>query len=183
MPQSLALFLAVCVVAGLGATAETAGIWLDVPFVKQEQSGCGAACISMVMRYWSRNGGAVASASADAARIQRALYSGGAEGIGAADMERYLQDEGFRTFAFKGAWADLKQHLSKGRPLIVSLRNNGRGAAFHCVVVAGLDWQRDLIMMNDPARRKLLQLDRPTFERAWSGAGHWTILALPNQSR
>ena len=34
-------------------------------------------------------------------------------------------------------------------------------------------------MVNDPAQRKLLKQDRPSFEREWSAAGKWTLLALP----
>jgi len=30
-----------------------ARVWLDVPFVKQEKDGCGAASIAMVMQYGS----------------------------------------------------------------------------------------------------------------------------------
>ena len=36
-----------------------------------------------------------------------------------------------------------------------------------------------MVMVNDPAQRKLLQQDRPSFEREWSAAGKWTLLALP----
>ena len=50
------------------------GVWLDVPFVRQEKDGCGAASIAMVMQYWQRQR-AVAGASSDAAQIQHALYS------------------------------------------------------------------------------------------------------------
>jgi len=32
--------------------ADPSGIWLDIPFVKQEKDGCGAASIAMVMQYW-----------------------------------------------------------------------------------------------------------------------------------
>jgi hypothetical protein len=34
-------------------------------------------------------------------------------------------------------------------------------------------------MVNDPAQRKLLQQDRPSFEREWSAARKWTLLVLP----
>ena len=35
------------------------------------------------------------------------------------------------------------------------------------------------MMLNDPAQRKLSEQDRPSFEREWSAAGKWTLLALP----
>ncbi len=43
------VWLAVC---GMLLAAEPPGVWLDVPFVKQEKDGCGAASIAMVIQYW-----------------------------------------------------------------------------------------------------------------------------------
>jgi len=101
---------------GIAVAAEQAGVWLDVPFIKQQKDGCGAASIAMVMQYWHRQQpGQPAIPTAD--EIQRALYSRRARGIHASDLERYLQQHGFRTFAIRGEWADLQQHLENGRPL------------------------------------------------------------------
>ena len=58
-------------------------------------------------------------------------------------------------------------------------RLNRMGAALHYVVVTGLDWEHSVVMVNDPAQRKLLKQDQSSFEREWSGAGKWTLLALP----
>jgi len=173
---TLALMLCLCNVA---AIAEPSGLWLDVPFVKQEKNGCGAASIAMVMQYWMLQKGRPQSPNADAIQIQRALYSGHARGVYASDVEGYLQQEGFRTFAFHGEWTDLKQQLEKGRPLIVALKRDSGNIPLHYVVIAGLDWEQGLVMVNDPAQRKLLKQDRSSFEREWSAAGKWTLLALP----
>ena len=81
--------------------AEKSGVWLDVPFVKQEKDGCGAASIAMVMQYWQKQTGGDLTGS-DAASIQQALYSSKAHGIYASDMERYFQQHGFKTFTFAG---------------------------------------------------------------------------------
>ncbi len=165
--------------------ADLPGVWLDVPFVKQEKDGCGAASIAMVLQYWQAQQGQSPNHASDPTRIQRALYSAKAHGIYASDMERYFQEQGFRTFTIRGEWEDLQQHLAKGRPLIVALNASGGGALrypLHYVVVAGLG--PETVMVNDPAQRKLLQQDRSSFEREWSAAGKWTLLALPqNQSR
>jgi ABC-type bacteriocin/lantibiotic exporter with double-glycine peptidase domain len=173
---ALGLMLCLCNVA---AVAEPSGLWLDVPFVKQEKNGCGAASIAMVMQYWALQQGRPQNPNADAIQIQRALYSGHARGIYASDVEGYLQQEGFRTFAFRGEWTDLKQQLEKGRPKIVALKPDSGNIPLHYVVVAGLDWEQGLVMVNDPAQRKLLKQDRSSFEREWSAAGKWTLLALP----
>jgi ABC-type bacteriocin/lantibiotic exporter with double-glycine peptidase domain len=166
-----------CLTAVLAASA-VPGIWLDVPFVKQKKEGCGAASIAMVMQFWRQKQGQSVAEDADAAYIQKVLYSSEGHGIYASDLERYFQQRGFRTFAFHGEWGDLKQHLEKGRPLIVALKPRG-GAPLHYVVVTGLDWDHQIVMVNDPAQRKLLKQDQSSFEREWSSAGKWTLLALP----
>ncbi len=158
------------------------GIWLNVPFIHQQTNGCGAACIAMVMQYWRRSGEKDVPV-ADARRIQRALYNRRAKGIYAADMERYFRQNGFRVFAFQGQWEDLKHHLSKGRPLIVSLGEGRRNEPLHYVVVVGLDWQEHVVLVNDPARRKLLKMERSEFEKRWKATSDWTLLALPEPGR
>jgi uncharacterized protein YvpB len=47
----------------------------------------------------------------------------------------------------------------------------------HYVVVTGVG--PEMVMVNDPAQRKLLQQDQSSFEREWSATGKWTLLALP----
>ena len=65
-----------CVLAAafLAAAAERSP-WLDVPFVRQEKNGCGAACLTMLIRYWKAHG-----ARAQAlllGRAERLLYLAG----------------------------------------------------------------------------------------------------------
>jgi predicted double-glycine peptidase len=163
-------------VCGVLPAADLPGVWLDVPFVHQEKDGCGAASIAMVMQYWQVQQGYPVNQDSDAALIQRSLYSTKAHGIYASDMERYFKEKGFRTFTIRGEWEDLKQHLDKGRPLIVALKP-AAGGALHYVVVAGLELEN--VLVNDPAQRKLLKQDRSSFEQEWNAAGKWTLLALP----
>jgi ABC-type bacteriocin/lantibiotic exporter with double-glycine peptidase domain len=158
--------------------AERSGVWLDVPFVKQEKNGCGAASIAMVMQFWQRQQGVSPTSGSDSGEIQRTLYSADAHGIRASAMEQYLRQRGFRTFAFQGSSADLQQHLTKGRPLIVALKPP-TAAPLHYVVVTGIDPEHNLVLLNDPAERKLLKQDLINFEKEWKGTGHWTLLAVP----
>ena len=158
------------------------GVWLDVPFVKQEKNGCGAASIAMVMQYWLKRQGRSDRESADATEIYRVLSAPGGRGVYASAMERYFQQRGFRTFLFRGEWNDLQDHLQKGRPLIVALKPSGTDSSLHYVVVAGLDSGAGIVSLNDPARRKLLKQSRNDFEKQWSGAKQWTLLALPQST-
>ena len=133
----------------------------------------------MVMQYWLKQQGRSATESADASKIHRSLYTPSADGVYASAMERYFKEHGFRTFSFSGEWDDLQQHLQKGRPLIVALKPSRGDGSLHYVVVAGMDSEQEILLLNDPARRKLLKQDRAGFERQWSATGKWTLLALP----
>jgi hypothetical protein len=148
------------------------GLWIDVPFVHQGKDGCGSASIWMLMQYWKKPTRTVED-------IQSDLYSRTAHGIYATDMERYLKEQGFRTFVLTARWDDLSTHIAQGRPLIVCLERNSRGVPLHYVVVAGIDLDRDVVWLNDPAERKLLPMRRADFERQWSASENWALLALP----
>src|ERR1051326_756238 len=118
-PQRLVAVFSLCgLIFSATLFAASPGVWLDVPFIKQEKDGCGAASIAMVMQYWRNRRGQPFDASTDAAAIQGALFSAKDHGIRGADMERYFRQHGFQTFAFAGNWDDLREHLAKGRPLI-----------------------------------------------------------------
>jgi ABC-type bacteriocin/lantibiotic exporter with double-glycine peptidase domain len=158
---------------------DTPGVWLDVPFIQQTEDGCGSAAIAMLLQYWGAHGTPITSGSDDAAAIQKQLYSRKAHGIFASDMERYLKQTGFRAFALRGAWGDLREHLAEGRPLIISLQPGGASRPLHYVVVTGMDWAREAVFVNDPARGKLLRIERAEFDKEWLAARNWMLLAVP----
>jgi ABC-type bacteriocin/lantibiotic exporter with double-glycine peptidase domain len=175
MPQRLLCILCLC---GF-VFAATPGMWLDVPFIRQEKDGCGAASIAMVMQYWIKQKNNPMEASADAVEIQRDLYSRKDHGIRASDLDSYFQQHGFQTFAFAGKWDDLQQHIAKGRPLIVALKPSALETQLHYVVVVGIDPTENVVYLNDAADRKLLKQDRASFEKQWKAVKQWTLLALP----
>ncbi len=129
----------------------------------------------MVIRYWDDNLHGKHAVREDAPGIYRRLYKRGAAGIPASAMERYFHTQGFRTYVFRGSWQDLRTHLEKGRPIIVCLKH-GRS---HYTVVCGVDSEQGIVLINDPARRKLLKVRRTEFDEDWSASGNWTLLALP----
>lgn len=154
-------------------------MWLDVPFVKQTEEGCGSAAIAMLLQYWSAHGTAIPAGRADADAIQHLLYSRKAHGIYASDMQRYLEQSGFRVFVIRGEWSDLRQHLSLGRPPIATIQPAAKKAPLHYVVVTGMDWERAAVFLNDPARGKLLRVERAEFEKEWQATSNWMLLAVP----
>lgn len=172
----LSAVLAFLLAASLLAAGE--GLWLDVPYVHQEKDGCGSASVAMVMQYWAEKQAPVAAERSNASRIQKELYSRQAHGIYASAMEQYLRESGFEVFAFRGGWEDLREHIAKGRPLILALEPS-RGAALHYVVLVGIAPDNAGVLLNDPARSKLFKIGHDEFTRQWQGAAGWTLLALP----
>jgi len=155
--------------------------WIDVPFVPQQEEGCGAASLSMLIQYWKLHGYSFNEAASDPVRIMQLLYSKKDHGIPARDLTGYLRLHGFRAFEFAGTWSDLEHHLSKGRPLIAALEATGKRDRFHYLLVTGIDTPQNFVLVNDPAERKLLKMNRSSFETRWKTTGNWTLLAVPQQ--
>jgi ABC-type bacteriocin/lantibiotic exporter with double-glycine peptidase domain len=173
------LFYGAVVVCCMTAAATAQERWLDVPFVSQPEEGCGAAAISMTLQYWKAHGVEVAPHAYDVEAIQKQLYSPKEGGIRASALKQYFLDHDFRTFAFRGEPKDLDEHIAKGRPLIVALRPSSSSRALHYVVVAGTDPGSRLVLVNDPAQKKLLKVHTAEFEKQWAGTDYWTLLVLP----
>jgi hypothetical protein len=132
----------------------------------------------MLMQYWAERSGNAARGNSDVSAIKKGLYSSKEHGISTSAMENYLHQNGYSVFAFHGAWSDLEQQLNKGRPLIVAVRPQGQ-RELHYVIIDGVDSDRALVMMNDPAERKLLIQERPEFEKDWNVTHNWLLLAVP----
>ena len=158
------------------------GWWLDVPFVKQPREGCGAATIAMVIEYWRQQEGKPEDRTADVNYIQQALYSKDAHGIRASELRDYLEQQGFETHVFSGDAGLLAHHVARGRPLIAALKPASR-APLHYVVIAGIESGQNIVLLNDPAQRKLLKVSLSSFESQWRATGHWTLLAVPRSDR
>ena len=156
-------------------------LWLDVPFVRQSEQGCGAASIAMVMQYWSAKGHPVNRAAMDAGRIMQQLHSKEAGGIRAEDVKRYFAENGFQTYVFSGNLSDFKNHIEKGRPLIAALEIDGNPRKFHYLVVVGIDEDSELILVNDPSERKLLKMSIEGFAKRSLATENWTLLAIPGK--
>lgn len=170
----LALLLVPAVAAGTGS-----GVWLDVPFVHQEKDGCGSAVLAMVLQYWSEKGARISSDRSDPQRIQRELYSKQAHGIRASAMDRYFREAGFSPIEFRGEWSDISRHLEKGRPLIAAIQP-GTHSPLHYVVIVGVDRSdKEVVLLNDSERGKLIRVERPEFEEQWKHTDNWTLLAVP----
>ena len=153
--------------------------WLDVPFVRQVEAGCGAASIAMVMQYWIRRDFRLDPAAADGDRIYKLLSSSSGKGISGQALKQYLEEQGFTAFIFDGELQDLREHLKQGRPVVVCLAPKGPRAPLHYAVVVGAGG--DNVILNDPARGKLFRERMDRFLREWKATGDWSLLAVPRQ--
>ena len=173
----------VAAAAALAASALLAagrGVWIDVPFVPQTRNACGAASAAMLLRYWSQQGAALEGADASLEQLHQRLYSAEERGALGSELAALLEEAGLRTFTFEGRYEDLSEHLSEGRPLVVCLKPRGQ-SRLHFALAVGLDSAEDVVLLNDPARRKLAKMDRKEFLASWAGAGNWTLLAAPQK--
>ena len=163
-------------------TENKAGVWLDVPYIKQTEEGCGSASLAMLLQYWAAHGADVPAERSDADAIQKQLFNEKAHGIYASDMERYMKESDFHAFTVRGEWKDFRENLPLGRPLIVSLQPEKNKGPYHYVVVTGMDWEHEAVFVNDPARGKLMRIERADFEKEWQAVGNWMLLAVAAQA-
>ena len=142
---------------------------LDVPYVPQQKDTCGAAALSMVLQYW---GVAVSHDEVADELLQPEL-----RGIAGSRLDDFASARGMTAVAHAGDIDHLRDHVARGRPLIVAWAM-GRGR-YHDVVVIGVDDARRRVVLHDPARGAARAIGLDTFRRRWEGAGYWTLLVAP----
>lgn len=142
---------------------------LAVPFVPQSTDTCGAAALTMVLRYWG------IAASHDA--IAQALVEKELHGIRGSRLTAWARERGLTAIAYEGDMAQLRDFVGKGRPLVVAWKLSRD--SFHDVVVVGFDDDRGEVIVHDPAVGAGRGVAEREFEQRWAGAGHWTLLVLP----
>ena len=180
MSHNNSRFLPLWLSALLAISAHAGSQWLDVPYVQQREStGCGPATIAMVMQYWLHQGMRVDRTAADAGHIDAVLSPSSRSGIRGQELKGYFEEHGFSTYVFNGEISDLRNHIQKGRPLVVCLDPRGAGSIFHYVVIVGID--AAAVYFHDPARGKLLKEELKQFQHEWKATGGWTLLAVPRQ--
>ena len=146
----------------------SAPVLLNVPAVKQPYNLCLAASVSMVLKYWG------VDITPQALADQIPIYKDGTTG---RDLQSLVEESGFHGFLIQPPFEDLLEHLTKGRPLVVTFPS--RGGSRHAMVLAGFDAGRQELSLIDPASGKRRSFDYGTFRRKWEAAQRWTFLIVP----
>jgi hypothetical protein len=152
----------------LAFTAAGATPVLDVPFVPQSPALCGGAAVAMVLRYWGERG-------VYADEFAPLVVETG-EGIRTDDLARAVRQRGWQAVPFAGGADMVQRQLERGRPVIALIED--RPGRYHYVVVVA--WRAGAVLLHDPARGPLRNLDESRFERAWATTGRWALLVLPD---
>ncbi len=147
---------------------------LDLPLVKQDELyQCGLASISALAEYWRKP----LPSKLRAELAQRAIDERGLTG---AELSAALDQLGLESFIFEGRLdrsnVGLFHHVDLARPLIVMTAPES--GEHHHVLFLGYDPEQNLVVLLDPVRGRVLQ-SKEVFERTWTAAQHFTLLALP----
>jgi ABC-type bacteriocin/lantibiotic exporter with double-glycine peptidase domain len=139
---------------------------LGVPFVAQRKNTCGAAALTMVLRFWNED------VSHD--DVARELVRPELSGIAGSSLAEFARDRGFEAVTYRGDMSHLRAFVAKGRPLIVAWHLGG--SRYHDVVVVGFDDEREAVLVHDPAAGASRAVSVVKFEKRWARAGYWTLL-------
>jgi len=169
------MFCAACVTPGVPHTeVDAPPLFLAVPFIDQEDRFCGPASLAAVLHYWQNKTGRPETPLSEITQATFLPAFGGALG---ADLARFARGAGFAAVPYSGNLADLRAHLTNGRPPIVFL-NLGyrRFPAGHFVVVTGIDARGILAHSGSQPNTHFTYDD---FVAAWAKTDYWTLTLHP----
>jgi len=148
---------------------------LDVPLAYQrDRYDCGLGSLSMLFAYYDTP---VEAGQAAAFRKKAEAE----QGLTGADLKAFVKEHGYDAFLFHGTSdgegvKSIRTHLDKRRPLLVALSRDGEQN--HFILLIGYDPEKDLVLFHDPKRGGGVY-PRWQFDRLWSAAKNFTLLALP----
>ncbi len=121
--------------------------WLDgIEAIRQkDENDCGLAALAMVLR-WHED-----AVTLD--ELARTCPRGEGGGVTATSLRDAARGRGFRGHIVAGAIQDLREHIAKGRPLIVGLVKPYLDRSLnHYEVAVGIDDTEKVVITIDPAR-------------------------------
>lgn len=146
---------------------------LELPIVEQDElNECGLATVSALCQFY--NVELEPEMRAELARLAEEK-----DGISGAELKSSLEQAGFEVFLFEGTLdhspTGLYRHVDCKRPPLVMISVEGNN---HYSLLAGYDPALGNLFLLDPQRGQIL-LPAEAFEKVWSNARRFTLLAVP----
>lgn len=114
--------------------------------------------------------------------VTRAVYLPELNGALGIDLTHFARKKGMQAESYAGNLSDIKDHLSRGIPLIVFLNLGGRVFPVgHFVVITGLDERRGEVIAHSGSEENK-PIPYQTFIAAWEKTDYWTLQVLPPRS-
>ncbi len=158
-----------------GTTAQKRGFYIETPYVYQVKNYCGPAALTMVLRYWDR--------SVDQYELANRFQPFPGKGLSGAQLKELATEYGFSAYSFSGRPKSIREHLEKGRPLIVALHSSTLLNTNHFVVVVGWDPSNQEWIVQDPAGRAYQKYSAKDFSRRWKKLDNWALLVVPGSPK
>ncbi|MEW6087006.1 MAG: papain-like cysteine protease family protein [bacterium] len=150
-------------------------VLLELPFEAQKKTNlCGLASVEMITRYYGiRLNNAQCKTLLDEAERN--------QGITGAALKTVLEEAGYFVVVFPGTidheFTGIYRHLDSQRPLILML-DAENGKASHYVILTGYDPERNVIMLSDPGKGRVV-MSLENFKKRWELLNNFTLLAIP----
>jgi len=146
-----------------------------VPFVKQRsERDCGAAAITMVLRYWG--------VSIDESDVVSGQPAASERGFKASELRELVRARGLDAFLVNGEPGDLRTEIERRRPLIVVLARRANGETIgHYEVVIGFHHARRRVLTLDPAAG-WRESSFDEFAAEWAGAQQLALVVFRRAS-
>lgn len=111
--------------------------------------------------------------------VTRAVYLPELNGALGIDLTHFARKKGMRAESYTGSLPDIKDHLSRGIPLIAFLNLGGRVFPVgHFVVITGLDETLEEVIVHSGDEENK-SIPYHTFIAAWEKTNYWTLQILP----
>lgn len=151
--------------------SRTNGFYLEIPYAQQIKNYCGPASLEMVFRHWNQ--------PTDQHELASHFVPFPSKGLSGAQLKKLAVRYGFDAYSFTGDSKLLKEHLQKGRPLVVALESSGLLNRNHFVVLVGWDESKQDWLVHDPAKGPYQRYSAKKFGKQWRQLENWTLLVIP----
>jgi ABC-type bacteriocin/lantibiotic exporter with double-glycine peptidase domain len=159
--------------------SELDGGWLRAaatPIVRQRsRTDCGLAALAMVAGAWGRTW------TID--ELGRQIKPT-AKGVKLGALRDLARQRGLEAYAISGKHEDLREELSKGRPVLLGLilPYESDRALSHYEVAIAMDPSDGSVITLDPSTGKHMRRTRQVLEREWKPGGYPTLVVVGDRA-